>query len=236
VSLATAGELRSAALLRLLALALAPPTPGSVAAAIDLAGALDEDGTDIDVGLLAGALERAGATGLVAAHHRLFGGGVTVAPYESSYELDPFRQARVMADVAGFYRAFGAEAHGPAAERPDHAGTELEFLGLLAERRVAALDEGDPETAERVREIEDAFLTEHAGRWLPGFFRVLVQADPDGAYGALGLVGEQVVASELVARGLEPTASPSSRPPRTAVEEDELSCAAGDDPVGALGI
>ena len=24
--------------------------------------------------------------------------------------------------------------------------------------------------------------------------------------------------------------------PRTAVEEDELSCAAGDDPVGALGI
>ena len=229
----TADELRAGALLRLLALALAPPTEETRTAVVDLADALSDD-EEIDAHVLATAFASVTAETLAADHHRLFGGTVALPPYESSYELDPFRQARVLADVAGFYRAFGADVHGPAAERPDHAGTELEFLGLLAERRVAALDAGDAETADLVREIEDGFLTDHAGRWLPTLFRRLALADPGGPYGALGLVGEQVVAAELVARGLDPTAGHADPAPLTAVEADDLTCAAGDEPVGPL--
>jgi TorA maturation chaperone TorD len=139
-----------------------------------------------------------------------------------------------MADVAGFYRAFGADVHGPAAERPDHAGAELEFLGLVAEHRVAALERGDAELAEHLRQIEDGFLTDHAGRWLASFFRRLAAADPGGPYGAVGLVGEQVIAAEIIARGLQPAVASGDPAPRSAVEEDELTCAAGDEGVITL--
>jgi TorA maturation chaperone TorD len=229
VSVATRGELRSAALLRLLALSLAPD-PERHDARVDLARALadEPDGDGVDVALLADALERTPAATWAEAHQRLFAGAVTVAPYESSYERDPFRQARVMSDVAGFYRAFGAEAHGPAAERPDHAGTELEFLGFLAERRVAALETGATDDAQRIGEIEHAFVVEHAGRWLPGFFRALAAADPEGPFGALGVVGEQALVAELVARdALDAASGPLTRAERTAVEGDDLECGAG---------
>lgn len=234
MSATTAGELRAAACLRLLALALAPPSHTGREAVLDLADALGETGADVDVGVISDAFGRTALDELVATHSRLFGGGVALAPYESSYERDPFRQARVIADVAGFYRAFGAAAHGPAAERPDHAGTELEFLGFLAERRVAALDAGDLDDAERIRQIEDAFLTDHAGRWLPGFFRALAEADPGCPFGAIGLVGEQVVASELVARGLGGIDEVSrARTLLTSVEHDEVECAAAPTPPDA---
>lgn len=227
----TSGELRAGVLLRVLALALAPPTAETRETVVDVCRALAEEDDEVDAGRLADAFEQVPVDELRSAQQRWFGGAVAIAPYESSYERDPFRQARVMSDIAGFYLAFGADAHGPAAERPDHAGTELEFLGLLASERVTALERGDPETAERLREIEDGFLTDHAGRWLPGFFRALAHADPDGPYGALGLLGEQAIAAELVARGLEVTPVAPARAPRTAVEDDEVTCAAGDEPV-----
>lgn len=226
MSVAAAGELRSAALLRLLSLALAP-APGAQTAAADLARALadgpDEDG--VDLAPFADVLEATPPTAWAAARQRLFAGAVALAPYESSYERDPFRQARVIADVAGFYRAFGAGAHGPAAERPDHAGAQLEFLALLAERRVAALEAGDDELAERIREVEDAFLDEHAGRWLPGFFRALAAASAGSPLGLLGVVGEQVIVAELLARGLDGISRPAlDRARPTAVEQDDLPC------------
>lgn len=234
MSTTTAGELRAAARLRLLSLALAPPSRTGREAVLDLADALADTEAEVDVAVVSDTFGRTPLDEQVATHNRLFGGGVALAPYESSYERDPFRQARVISDVAGFYRAFGASAHGPATERPDHAGTELEFLGLLAERRVTALDAGEVDDAERIRQIEDAFITDHAGRWLPGFFRALAQADPGGPLGAVGLVGEQVLVSEIVARGLgEIDAVPLVRGSRTSVELDEVECAAAPVPPDA---
>ena len=235
MSSATAGELRAAACLRLLSLALTPPSQPRRAAVVDLARALADAHAEVadgvDVGLLAEAFEETPLERHLASYDRLFGRGVALAPYESSYERDPFRQARVLSDVAGFYSAFGAGAHGPASERPDHGGAELEFLGLLSERRVAALEAGQADDAERIREIEDAFLVDHAGRWLPGFFRAIADADPAGALGAVGIVGEQVIVAELVARGLGELASrPLARAPRTSVELDEVQCAADVSP------
>ena len=101
-----------------------------------------------------------------------------MAPYEGSYEDDPFRQARQMSDISGFYRAFGAEAHGPAFERPDHAGCELEFLAYLGARRLVAENADHLDEADLCVEVEEGFLREHAGRWLPTFFRAVEQAAP----------------------------------------------------------
>lgn len=217
-------DLEQILLRRLLSLAFAPPTEETLDEVDALAAALAEQ-PDAPGEVQALRAELAlGRDGLPAAYQALFGGSVAVSLYEGSFEADPFRQARQMADVAGFYRAFGAEAGGPVAERVDHAGTELEFLAFLGARRLAAVAADDPIEESRCREIEDAFLTDHAGRWLPELCDEL--AASTGFYGALGRLGALVVREELATRGLEP-APLGPRRRRLAVEEDVIECAAG---------
>jgi TorA maturation chaperone TorD len=226
VTVAVSPSLERAAAWRLLALALVP-TEESLAAARLLADALaDGDDTLAQAQDLAGALATADPAAVAADAFRLFGGAVRVSPYEGSYEADPFRQARQLADVSGFYRAFGAAAHGPAAERADHAGAELEFLAFLGARRLAAVDDGREDEAQLLREIEDAFLVDHAGRWLPEFFRELAAEEEAGpVFSALARLGEALVVDELARRGLEPAPLGPKRT-RLSVEADSFECAA----------
>jgi TorA maturation chaperone TorD len=219
---------------QLLALSVSTPTRASLDEVDALAAALEErPGAPSALASLRAAIAGTSPDELGRAQQRLFGGKVAVAPYEGSYEDDPFRQARQMSDVAGFYRAFGAEARGPAHERPDHAGCELEFLAFLGARRVAAVEAGHDADADLCLEIEEAFLRDHAGRWLPSFFRALERKAPDSFHGALGRLGADGVESELARRGIE--AEPlGPRARRLSVEADELECAAGTEPVTPL--
>jgi len=172
---------------------------------------------------------------LSAVYQRLFGGKVQVPPYEGSYELDPIRQGRQMADIAAFYRAFGAEAHGPAAERPDHVGCELEFLAFLELRRLAAVEEGDETGAEIVDEITTTFLGDHAGRWLPTFLGDVSEAAAHSpVHRTLAVLGAGALEGELVRRGIEP-APLTRRHARLAVEADSLDCGTADSATGLLG-
>jgi TorA maturation chaperone TorD len=181
--------------------------PGLAECLADLEHALDDDDV-LDE------LERA--------YEELFGGAVRCPPYEGSYEADPIRSSREMADVAGFYRAFGAAPSGPVAERPDHAGCELEFLSFLAARRLEAEEAGRADEASVCREAEDAFLLDHLGRWLPAFCREVARETPSGAQRLLAVAGERFVVAELARRRLEPR--PSAGRVRTAVENDEVTC------------
>ncbi len=219
---------------RLLSLCLATPSPDVLEEIDALAESLAQS-PDAPAGLevLRTTIASSAPETIAAAQERLFGGKVEVAPYEGSYEDDPFRQARQISDIAGFYRAFGAEAHGPALDRPDHAGCELEFLAFLGARRLAAQDAGHREEVELCLEVEDAFLREHAGRWLPKFFRAIEKAAPDAFHAALGQVGAAIVKSELTRRGIE--AEPlGPRARRLSVEADSLECASANEPVTPL--
>jgi TorA maturation chaperone TorD len=159
---------------------------------------------------------------LAPAYEALFGGAVRCPPYEGSYESDPIRSSRELADVAGFYRAFGAAASGPASERPDHAGCELEFLSFLAVKRLAAEEAGEEEAATVCRDAEATFLQDHLGRWFPAFCREVAQASDAYFYRLLAVTGERFVLAELARRGIQ--ASPVRPRRRTAVEGDEVSC------------
>ncbi|MCC7408969.1 MAG: molecular chaperone TorD family protein, partial [Phycisphaeraceae bacterium] len=71
---------------------------------------------------------------LQAAHVAIF--SLTVSAdcpdFETAYlPNDIFRQADVMADAAGFYRAQGLEVGGQQFQRPDYLTTEIEFMGFL---------------------------------------------------------------------------------------------------------
>jgi TorA maturation chaperone TorD len=213
-----------AALWRLLSLGFAPPGPATLAELEALAQALVDVGAPLEVEELLAALRASSRTDVETEYQALFGGKVAVAPYEGSYELDPLRQGRQMADVAGFYRAFGAESHGPAAERPDHLGCELEFVALLELTRLTRAEAGDEDGAELLDEIAAAFLRDHAGRWLPTFFAdVRGSASAGSPFAALAALGGRLVAEELERRELTPAPLPRRRT-RAGVEHDSFEC------------
>ncbi len=217
--------------LRLLSLALRPATDALVDEIVLLGDALVEQAAPYAAAAdLLVAIADVDAEAIAAQQERLFGGQVVVPPYEGSYETDPFRQARQLADVAGFYRAFEAAADGPAADRPDHAGAELEFLAFALARQGEAEAAGREDEATACADAVSLFVAEHAGRWLPVFFEAVADAASDPFHRAVGALGVQVVGGLVAASGVA-VARVRSRAPRLPIEADELTCAAGDEAV-----
>lgn len=116
-------------------------------------------------------------------HNRLFGHTVRAAcpPYEIEYlHAEVFQQSQTLADIAGFYAAFGFTVGGPFAERPDHFVTQWEFLSALAMKESIAGEAGNVEGRACCREAQAAFLAEHAARWMPAFFERIRRTAPNG--------------------------------------------------------
>src|SRR3990172_7255867 len=92
-------------------------------------------------------------------------------PYETEYrsEISPF-PANEVADIAGFYRAFGMNF---VKDRPDFIGTELEFMHLVTLKEAGAAAEGDRRRVPLCISTQKKFLTEHLGRWVDGYEEAL---------------------------------------------------------------
>jgi nitrate reductase assembly molybdenum cofactor insertion protein NarJ len=73
-----------------------------------------------------------------------------------------------LADIAGFYRAFGFETGGDGvkAEMHDHVAVELEFYALLAFKTFALNNAGNAEGVEIVLDARRKFLRDHLARYL----------------------------------------------------------------------
>jgi TorA maturation chaperone TorD len=115
-------------------------------------------------------------------------------PYETEYcpNSEPFFRTQQMADVAGFYAAFGITGSTTSRERPDILSRELEFMAhLLLLTRLA--EEGtipDP-SGERAAVAADAarnFFRDHLSWWVPSFARGLAHRAGSGPYAALSRV------------------------------------------------
>jgi len=113
-------------------------------------------------------------------HLRVFGLVVSkeCPPYELQYCPQTFSvyRSQRLADIAGFYRAFGVETGRDAPERADHLACELEFLAwLVAKERHARSEQGDEwiERAQVCRDAQREFVTEHLAWWVPAFAHAL---------------------------------------------------------------
>jgi nitrate reductase assembly molybdenum cofactor insertion protein NarJ len=110
---------------------------------------------------------------LQSAHRCSFGLAGSLC-YETEYGLPhEFRQSQELADITGFYRAFGFRVGGTRRERPDHVAVELEFLYALALKQAYAVEAGALEQAEICVDAQARFLQDHLGRWLELFARSL---------------------------------------------------------------
>lgn len=98
----------------------------------------------------------------------------TVPPYETSH-MPPSMAGHLgeLADIAGFYKAFGLEVQG---ERPDHLVPELEFLTFASLKYIEALRASNSEAAEMCADAIAGFLEDHFGTWI-GAFAARVSAE-----------------------------------------------------------
>lgn len=95
-------------------------------------------------------------------------------PYETEYNAltFPVSRSQSLADVAGFYRAFGLESSPDEPERPDHLSLEFEFMARLIEKEWYAREKKGADSGEKAQICVDAqrrFFQEHLLWWVPGF-------------------------------------------------------------------
>jgi TorA maturation chaperone TorD len=225
-----ATALRRAGAYRLLGAAFARPTREGLRDLAALAAAAAETATDapgLARALAAFAAAAAGADPEVTAdeYGLLFDRQAPCAPYEGAYGEAPQMagKAAQMADIAGFYAAFGLA---PAPARPDledHVAAELEFMSALAVKEAYALAEGDAEAIEVTRGAEAAFLRDHLGRWAVAFAEDLLEATPLPYYTTAGSLLAAWVELETGSFGIV-RGRPPSRAGRNPLEEAAFSC------------
>lgn len=180
MSVTTSPELRTLAqadLLLLLARLLTQPT--------DAAGADVTDEELHELGTIAGCGDASIRTSLIAAVHeargldrhtwageasRLFEGAVVCPINETAYVRRD--KGAILADVCGFYQAFGYRLSSASGEKADHLVTELEFLALLlvmlTQARESGGAAGNDDEQVTVGALH-AFAGEHLDEWLPLF-------------------------------------------------------------------
>jgi len=131
---------------------------------------------------------------LESAYVRLFGHTARgpVPSCETEYGMDnAFHQPQQLADISGYYVAFGLGVSTASATRVDHIACELEFMDFLNRKEALLLATPAPagtgdETIEATRQAMRTFLRDHLGRFGLSFASRLAAEDPDGFFGALG--------------------------------------------------
>jgi len=156
--------------------------------------------------------------------------------YESAYRgRDVWGQTNLMADVAGFYRAHGLRVGAPIAERPDHIGVELEFMGVVAHKEADAIRRGATDQVAVCRETGDAFLRDHLGCWGTAFGRRIERLAPVPYLRAAGALLANWLEAEMTARSIEPVEWVGGPTPVAfePLSEDDLDdiCAPGAGPL-----
>ncbi|SFB68163.1 DMSO reductase family type II enzyme chaperone [Halobiforma haloterrestris] len=172
------------------------------------AAAIDEDVADA-AAAVADALEGADHQALHGQWASLFGveEGVTVSPYELTYLPGPLMtNVRRLADISGFYEAFGLSIDEGQTDRGDHVCFLTEFLSHLSHREAALRMDGDDEGIEVVVDARRSFLEDHLGRWYWRFADEVGDHDDgdSGFYAALAELLAALVELEVDRLDLDP--------------------------------
>jgi TorA maturation chaperone TorD len=170
----------------------------------------------LDLAPLTAELERSWEP-LQAEYDRVFGliFATECPPYETEFQPngEPFFRSQQMADIAGFYRAFGLEPGGIRSERSDSIALELEFMAfvLMKKRQALALADEHPGAAEYVEicaGAEEAFFRDHLTWWVPSFATGLRRKASTGFYASLGSVLAALLAVDRCRFGIDPPRFP----------------------------
>lgn len=140
---------------------------------------------------------------LQAIHRHTFGAAGSLC-YETEYGLPhEYRQSQEMADIAGFYQAFGFKTGGDVPERPDHVAVELEFMHVMALKEAYALESGSTEHVEICVEAQAQFLKDHLGRWIDLFAQSVAHNAPDSLFVAVARFASRFIQADAGRLGVD---------------------------------
>ena len=142
-------------------------------------------------------------------------------PYETEYCRQTFcvYRSHRLADIAGYYHAFGVEPSPVSPERHDHVANELEFMAWLIAKELHANETAIKDASEKMRTCRKAqrsFFEDHLAWWAPAFaFALRRKVDgidgreqlaekPESLLGLAGFLLAGFVAFERVVLGVEP--------------------------------
>lgn len=149
-------------------------------------------------------------------------------PYETTYTSRG--STADLADIAGFYRAFGVHIE---RDKPDHLVAELEYLAYVTMREVHARQEGDQAHVEILSRARASFLRDHIGCWLDAFADRIEQSSGKSACALMVRAAAKAVAADARAIGIAPsvvkTAAEPPPFPGPEVDADTPPCADGSE-------
>jgi TorA maturation chaperone TorD len=156
---------------------------------------------------LAEAASHADVAALAAEHATLFDGPVRCSPYEGAWGPQQLSgKAAQLADVAGFYAAFGLAPTTWNAQLEDHVAVECEFAALLAVKEAYALASGQGDARDVTRDAEAAFLRDHLGGWGPAFAAEVARQADSPLYNEAAALLAAWLRREIRRRGVTPVA------------------------------
>jgi TorA maturation chaperone TorD len=153
-----------------------------------------------------------------------------VAPYECS-NTPPTAGGHTarLADIAGFYRAFGMDVPG---DRPDHAVAELEFASIVTLAEAEARANGDRDGEQACAQAARSFLRDHLGGWLDAWAARIGGIDVLAPWAPVAAAAADLVAGDAARRGVVPVRKYAVLPGDASLLPDDAS----DLPVCGSGI
>ncbi len=154
-------------------------------------------------------------------------------PYETEYCPQTFSvyRAQHLADIAGFYRAFGLQPSSRSPQRQDHISLELEFMAWLNAKTLYAFEQWDEDNENLCRDAQVRFFGEHLAWWTTAFALAVrkksdgikderdLNSPPGSLQGALGTLLAAFVPAERGILGISPPTALTS-----VTEDDEEGC------------
>jgi nitrate reductase assembly molybdenum cofactor insertion protein NarJ len=125
-----------------------------------------------------------------------------VAPYEgSNVAASAGGVTPRLADVAGYYRAFGMRVPG---DRPDHVVAELEFLAFVLLLEADAVERGHDEHAGIAAAAARSFLRDHIGTWIDAWAARVEAVDELAPWAPIATAAAELVRAEAARHNVVP--------------------------------
>ncbi len=151
----------------------------------------------------------------------------TCSPYEAGYLKGPlFMNTGELADIAGFYNAFGVQVSEGNKDRVDHISLELEFMYFLTLKEAFALQNQNTEHVELCKDAQRKFLIDHLGRWTGVFHEVIEKKGDSKFFLNLSQLVDKFVANDSNKLGIRPERIKLDQLLENTVDEEDVSCAA----------
>ncbi len=153
--------------------------------------------------------------------------------YETQYgAAHVYQQTHELADIQGFYRAFGLEISDVEKERSDHISVELEFMHFLLYKQAYALENHGEEKVQICVDAQKKFLKEHLGKWVPLFAILFGKKAGEGFYHAVAASMKEFMRLEMKLMDVKTEMFKESDLNQDIVagaQDECLSCASVDD-------